>query len=98
MLASFEGGRRYYDSAYTEGGVRYPVTRIDTDVTSCRYECTYWETVGVSFTGEPRRKATGSQGLVVKVAGRGGEQLVKLPEDCVISFLDSLSASPKSPR
>lgn len=98
VLASFEGGWRYYDSAYTEGGVRYPVTKIDTDVTSCRYECTYWETVGVTFTEESLRKATGPQGLVVKVSGRGGEQLVKLPEDYVISFLDSLRVGPKSPR
>lgn len=63
-MASYEKAWRHYDSAYTAGGVQHKVTRITTDVTSCRRGgCTYWEDVGVDFTLDSLLKAMTQEGV-----------------------------------
>lgn len=90
FVDNYDGGWRFYDSAYDSNGNRLDAISIDRSVGSCSkyFGCSHWEHVGVSVSREYLQKNSDTD-FQIKISGRGGEVIFNVPADYVRYFLDA---------
>ncbi|MCP5340413.1 MAG: hypothetical protein H7A16_09605 [Sinobacteraceae bacterium] len=83
-------GWRDYNNAYDIDGNPLVTKRIEHDILRCsRRKCSYSETIGMTVPLEYLEKRR-TRGLEIKVYGKAGTEVVKLPATYVDAFLRTI--------
>ena len=80
-------GWRFYTQAHDNNGEQHPVVQISRTVNWCgRNTCSYLEVVGVTVTRD-YLAAHSTNGIMLKISGKGGEQIISIPGPYIAAFL-----------
>jgi hypothetical protein len=88
---------RFYNRAYDSDGQQLPLTKISSDVRCHRYDCAYFEDVGLEVT-ESYLQAHAMSGIRIQISGPGGHERFTLPPAYVAAFLQKTAATLEAMR
>lgn len=85
----YDGGWRYYNSAYDSNGTRLDTTVIDREVLTCKGHCVYWEHLGLNVSRDYLEKNQ-QRGIRFKISGKGGEEVYFVPSAYISAVLSAV--------
>lgn len=88
VVANYSGDWRFYEQVFDAEGTRLSASNLSRKVNSCSGgTCRFTEHVGVIVSREYLEKIK-TTGVTFKIVGKAGSQVVNLPAEYVIGFME----------